>query len=114
MQIVKDKISLEELKKMSAKMHESIVKAVVDVEQEIMVVDAEMHSDEEALLLEEGSQQENLWGINFHPNESDNEKFVEFDSMINVRPMQNNRTRYVQDHKIREKIIAIVKRFVKK
>lgn len=56
MQLVKDKISLEELKKMSEKMFSNLVKAVVDIEQEIMVVDAELHADKEELLLESGSE----------------------------------------------------------
>lgn len=113
MQIVKDKISLEELKKMSEKMFGGLVKAVVDIEQEIMIVDAEMHADEEELLLEEGSEQNNLWGINFHPHKFPDESWVEFDSMINIRPAQNNRSRYVHDSKIREKIIKIVTKLVK-
>ena len=62
-----------------------MVKAVVDIELELVAIDAELHSDLEALLLEQGSAQNNLWGINYYP-ELNNDDFVEFDSMINIRP----------------------------
>lgn len=113
MQIVKDKITVTELKKMADKMFGKLVKAVVDIEKEIMVVDAEMHSDEEELLLENGSEQNNLWGINLHPFENE-DKFIEYDSMINLRPSWGNRTRGVDDAKIREQIVKIVNKLVQK
>jgi hypothetical protein len=113
MKIVKNEIELQELKRMSEKMFGNLVKAVVDVEKKIMAVDAELHSDEEALLLEDGSRQENLWGINLYPETGDGD-WIEFDSMINLRPSQNNKTRGVEDEKIREKIIKIVGKLVKR
>ena len=94
-------------------MFDSLVKAVVDVKKEIMAVDAELHADEEQLLLKNGSRQTDLWGINIYPDEKD-EKFIEFDSMINIRPYQSNRTRRIDDPKIREKVIQIVNKLVKK
>lgn len=111
MQTITDKISIEELKKLSEKMFGRLVKAVVDIERGIMVVDAELHSDQEEVLLESGSEQDNLWGINLHPDETGNQ-FVEFDSMINVRPSRGNRSRSVDDPQIREKIIMVVNRLV--
>jgi len=102
-----EKISKKELKEMAAKMFGNLVKAVVDTEKEILVVDAEMHSDQEEFLLEQDSKQNNLWGINLYPDRTDND-FIEFDSMINLRPSQGNRSRGVEDEKIRRKIITIV------
>ena len=90
-----------------------LVKAVVDIEKEIMVIDAELHSDAEALLLENGSEQKNLWGINLYPA-LDNEDFIEFDSMINLRPSFGNLSRGVDDPQIREKIINIVNKLVER
>jgi len=113
MQVVNNQISVQELKKMSEKMFESLVKAVVDIERGTMVVDASMHADEEFFLLEDGSLQENLWGINLFPDKWGKEEFIVFDSMINLRPSQGNRSRSVEDPKIREQIIAIVNRLVK-
>ena len=114
MQIVKDQIKLDELKQMSSKIFGNLVKAVVDIKKEIMVVDADMHADEEKLLLENDSEQKNLWGINLYPDFFKTDDFVEFDSMINIRPWQNNRSRGVEDEKVREKIIEIVNKLVKK
>jgi hypothetical protein len=113
MKIVKDQIALEELKQMSQKMFENIVKAVLDIEKEIMVVDAPFHSDQEYLLLEEGSQQENLWGINLRPEHFGSDDFVVFDSMINLRPRQGNRSRSVENPVIQKKIRSIVSKLVK-
>jgi hypothetical protein len=111
MKIVNNKISLTELKSMSQKMDRKLVKAVVDTEKEIMAVDVDMHVDAEAELLEHDSEQENLWGINIHPEEP-KEKRIEFDSMINIRPSQGNRSRSVENPVLQQKIIAIVNRLV--
>ncbi len=111
MKIVDNKISLEELKKLAEESFGDFVKAVVDIQNEIMVIGAELHADEEYLLLNDGSKQENLWGINIYPfNEFD--KRIEFDSMINVRPRQNNRTRGVENPEIQAKIIEILNKLI--
>ena len=113
MKIIKDKISIKELKEMSAQMFGNFVKAVVDIEKKIMAVDSELHADEEALLLENGSEQRNLWGINIYP-ELSGDDFIEFDSMINLRPSQENRSRGVDNPEIRKKILEIVNQLVLK
>lgn len=113
MKIIKDNIQLNELKEMAANGFGELVKAVVDIENEIIAVDAELHSDEEALLLENGSGQRNLWGINLYP-ELTGEDFIEFDSMINLRPLQGNRSRGIGDPEIRKKIKFIVDKLVRK
>lgn len=112
MKIIKDSISRDELKEMSEKMFGNLMKAVVDVKNNTMAVDAELHADLETLLLENGSEQENIWGINIYP-ELTGDDFVEFDSMINVRPARNNRSRGVEDAETREKILKIVNQLVK-
>lgn len=112
MQIIDKKISLEELKKMSEKMFGGLVKAVVDIEKEIMVVDAALHADEEYLLLENDSKQEYLWGINIFPDKIGKESFIVFDSMINLRPRWGNRSRGVDDQKTQEVIKKIVHKLV--
>lgn len=89
-----------------------MIKAVVDVKQEIMVVGGELHSDEEVLLMEqEDSKRENIWGINIYPNEP-KEKWIEFDSMINIKPSLGNRSRGVEDQGLQEKIKNIVKKLI--
>jgi len=108
MKIVKVNISVDELREMAENMFVNLVKAVVDIEKEIMAVDAELHSDEEQILLENGSTQNNLWGINLYPEKFGTDNFVEFDSMINLRPSQNNRTRGVDDPRVQDLIKNIV------
>ncbi len=113
MKIINNTIELKELREIATNGFGNLVKAVVDIENEIMVIDAELHSDEEALLLENGSKQKNLWGINLY-TELDGEDFIEFDSMINLRPSQNNRSRGVDDPQIRQTIKVIVDKLVGK
>ena len=106
-----NKISIQELKLMSENMFGDLVKAVLDIEKETMAVDAELHADQEKVLLENGSKQEYLWGINLYPDETDDE-FIEFDSMINLRPSWGNRSRGIDDVNIQHKIIEIVNKLV--
>jgi hypothetical protein len=84
-----------------------MVKAVVDVERSVMAIGGELHSDEEAALIDDGSAQADLWGINLYPAEEE-DAWVEFDSMINVRPSQGNRSRNVEDSALRDRIRRIV------
>jgi hypothetical protein len=112
MKIIDTALSLGDLKTMARNRFGDLVKAVVDVEREIMAVDGELHSDEEALLLENGSLQRNLWGINIYP-ELEEKDWIEFDSIINIRPSQGNRSRGVDDPALKEKIIRIVLNLVK-
>lgn len=113
MKIVTGEITIDELKKMSADLFGDMVKVVVDVERELIAIDAELHSDLEALLLNNGSKQKDLWGINIYPEQGLDE-FVEFDSMINLRPRQGNKSRGIEDKALRSKIIGIVTKKVKK
>lgn len=109
--IVKDQISKKDIENIAKNQFIDMVKAVVDIEQGIMVLGEELHSDGEALLLENGSKQKNLWGINIYPSKSESE-LVEFNSMINIRPSQRNNSRGVEDPEIRAKIQTVVKKLV--
>jgi len=114
MLIIKDNIRIHELREMSKKMFGDLVKAVVDIEKEIMAVDGELHADEEQLLLANGSSQANLWGINIYPDMVGGDDFVEFDSMINIRPSIGNRSRGVEDPEVRERILNVVDNLITK
>jgi len=107
-----NKIRPEELTVMAEKMFGNLVKAVVDTEREIMAINAELHADGEAFLLERGSKQISLWGINLYPELFNHKDFIEFDSMINLRPSQGNKSRGVEDKNIREKITKIVNKLI--
>jgi maltose-binding protein MalE len=110
--IIKEPITFEELKKIAEERYGDMVKAVVDVEKEIMALGGDLHSDEEVFLLENGSLQENLWGINLWV-EKPFEEMIEFDSIINIRPKQGNRSRFIEDENIRNKIKEIIKKLIK-
>jgi len=112
MNIIEAPMSLSDLKVMAQDRFGNLVKAVVDVAKKIMAVDGELHADEEALLLEAGSLQENLWGINIYP-ELEGPDRIEYDSVINIRPSQGNRSRGVDSPEIKEKIVQIVHELVK-
>ncbi|MCK4305787.1 MAG: hypothetical protein KAY24_16235 [Candidatus Eisenbacteria sp.] len=104
-------VSMELLHELAAARFGDMVKAVVDVARGIMVIDAELHSDEEAELLASGSRQKDLWGINLYPD-LPLQDWLEYDSMINLRPSFGNRSRGVDDNSVRDLIRAVVDRLV--
>ena len=107
-----DAVTVAELQEMAEPFAGELVKGVVDVAKGTLILDMELHVDGEQLLLSEGSRQANLWGINLRPQSFGTDEFVEFDSTINVRPRQENRSRYVEDAAIREQILQIVAKVV--
>ena len=110
--VIRDTLSRNELTEIAKQQFGDMVKAVVDVEAAIMAIGGELHSDEEAMLLDQGSAQRHLWGINLYPGKPMGE-WIEFDSMINVRPSSGNRSRYVESSEVRETVTRIVKRLVR-
>ena len=105
--------SLDEVRELAAQRFGDLVKAVVDLQRGIMLLDAELHADQEAELLAEGSAQRDLWGINLYPG-VDGPDWLEFDSMINLRPSSGNRSRGVDDPATREAIAGLVERLVRR
>lgn len=111
MKILDEPITVDELKHIAADSFGDLVKAVVDVRRRLIAIDAELHADLEAFLIENGSRQQDLWGINFYPG-LEGEDFIEFDSMINMRPSQGNMSRGVDDEGVRAAIIKIAAEWV--
>lgn len=111
-QLISEPTTREELKKIAEERYGDMVKVVVDVRRGLMAVGGELHADEEMYLLENGSLQDDLWGINIYPDKS-GEEMVEFGSMINLRPRQGNRSRGVEDPETRNKIQAIIQSLIK-
>lgn len=111
--IIKDAVTKTELKTIAEERFGDMVKAVVDIENSLIAVGGELHADEEAELLSQGSKQGNLWGINIYLDKPESE-WIEFDSMINIRPSAGNRSRGVEGEDIRVKIIEIVNSKIKK
>jgi Ca2+-binding EF-hand superfamily protein len=111
MQILTEKISREQLKELAANTFVDMIKCVADVNRGLLAVDAELHADLESMLLEQGSEQEFLWGFNLYPDETGDD-FIEFDSLINIRAWQGNRSRDVEDESVRKQIKELVSKFV--
>jgi hypothetical protein len=109
--IVREPVSRAELREIAEALFGDMVKGVVDVARGVMAIGGELHADEEAALLDDGSRQADLWGINLYPGEA-GEGWLEFDSMINVRPSQGNRSRGVEDEALRERIRDLVRALV--
>lgn len=86
-----------------------MVKAVVDVKRRVMGIDAQLHADLEQFLLANGSEQNDLWGIDLYPEDED---FIEFDSMINIRPQQDNRSRTVESPETQQLIREVVAEWI--
>ncbi|MGH7645345.1 MAG: DUF5674 family protein [Gemmatimonadales bacterium] len=107
LRIVRSAIVRADLATLAERQFGDMVKAVVDVARGVMAIGGELHADEEAALLDDGSRQSDLWGINLYPGEH-GAGWIEFDSMINVRPAQGNRTRDVEDERVRDAIRRIV------
>jgi hypothetical protein len=106
-------VSLDEVRQLARGRFGDVVKAVVDLRRDVMLLDADMHADQEAELLGEGSAQADLWGINLYPD-IEGEDWLEFDSMINLRPSFGNRSRGVDDAAVRQAIVQLVERLVRR
>jgi len=109
--IIKEKITKKELEEIAKEFFSEMVKAVVDIEKEIIATGGELHADANALLISEGSKQNNLWGINIYFNKP-REEWLEFSALINIRPSNNNRSMEIQSNEIKEKIKKIVDRLI--
>jgi hypothetical protein len=99
--------SRKRLKEIAAGQFGDFVKVVVDVDRGLLAIGGDLHADEEAMLIDGGSIQRNLWGINLYPD-LPSHQWVEFDAMINVRPAEGNKSRNVESPTVRERILAII------
>ena len=110
--VVASPITLNDLRQIAKLTFGDMVKIVVDLEKRIMAVGGELHADEEAMLLDQGSEQKNLWGANIYVNQP-RESWFEFDSMINIRPSQGNRSRNITDENVRKQVSEIAYSLIK-
>jgi len=109
--IIKNKINNKELKLFLNKPFVDMIKFVVDIEKEVIAIGGEMHADAESILLNNNSEQKNLWGGNIYPGAKIDHK-IEYSSLINIRPSQNNRSMQVEDDKLKLKIKNIVNKLI--
>lgn len=110
-ELIEEPITRKRLFEIAQNQFGNLVKAVVDIEKGIFAIGGDLHADEETFLIDHGSHQEHLWGINLYPAKT-GEDFIEFDSMINVRPSQDNNSRSVESSAIQETIRTIIARLV--
>lgn len=108
-----DSISIDELRHLAAGRFGDMVKGVLDLERRVLLLDADLHADQEAALLAEGAAQRDLWGINLYPD-IEGADWLEFDSMINLRPSFGNRSRGVDDDATQDAIRALVDALVRR
>ena len=111
--VAPDTISLDDIRVLAEARFGDMIKGVVDLERGILLLDADLHADQEASLLADGSTQANLWGINLYPGVA-GEDWLEFDSMINLRPSFGNCSRGVEDPATRAAIAEFVTRVVRR
>lgn len=104
--LLTSRVSAQQLAEMLEEL-EDYVKLAVDIEQNIIAGGGKLHADCEAVLLENGSQQENIWGADWDPVVRD----VRYESFINIRPRQNNPSMILLDPEIRSRVEQIVREF---
>jgi hypothetical protein len=109
--VLRDRIDDLTLRVLLDRFFEDMVKYVVDIEREVAAVGGELHADAEAVLLDDGSQQRNLWGANYYP-ELGPDACIEYTALINIRPSQGNRSMEVEDAAVRERIRNLTFRLI--
>lgn len=110
--VINSPITIVELTKLAQQQFGNLIKATIDIEKGVMALGGDLHADEEQLLLDKGSLQQRLWGINLYPTKFGTPEFIEFDSMINLRPSQGNMSRGIDDPTIREKVRQVIAQLV--
>lgn len=101
--LVKERVAPDVLKILVDRFFEEMVKYVVDVERGIAALGGELHADAEALLLEDGSRQTDLWGANYYPGRGE-DGCIEYTSLINIRPAQQNRGMRIECPEVRARV----------
>jgi hypothetical protein len=88
-----------------------MVKFVADVERSVIAVGGELHADAEAVLLGNGSRQQDLWGANYYPGQGPDDS-LEYTALINIRPSRGNRTMEIEDPVARERVRDLAFRLI--
>jgi len=102
--LIKKRATKEEIKQMQQTLN-SYIKLAVDIKREVLAGGGILHADCEAVLLKDGSKQEDIWGADWIPHT----RQISFEALINIRPRQNNRSMVIQDLVIREKLEEVVR-----
>lgn len=105
--LLRDKPNAQQLLEMLQE-YEGMIKIVVDIRLKVLAAGGEMHSDCETVLLDAGSEQDDLWGANWYPDE----QRIAFESLINIRPRLGNRGIVIQDESLRKQVEEITRQIL--
>lgn len=100
--VLDTKVTPQQVQEM-LEVYPDMIKIVVDIRRSFLAGGGEMHADCEQILLDQGCEQDDLWGVNWFPGE----QHIEFESLINIRPRAGNRGMIIQSENIRQKVQAI-------
>ncbi len=106
--LIRDKATSNQIQQMLEELN-PMIKLAVDIRRGILAGGGQMHADCEAVLLEDGSIQEDIWGANWIPST----QTVEFEALINIRPRQQNRSMIIQDRVISSKVEKVARRILR-
>ena len=109
--IIRQKITKSELEDLAKEIYVEMVKGVADIERGIIALGGEWHMDADEVLIKDGSAQENLWGFNIYLNKPKEER-LEYNSLINIRPKQSNKSMEIESEELKNKILEIVSNLV--
>ena len=110
-QIITEKITRAEVKKIGGEWYPDMVKGVVDVKREVIALGGEYHMDANHVLLADGSEQRNVWGFNIYPDRTDG-GWIEFRSLINIRPAQGSRSMVLKDVVLCGQMRAVIEKLI--
>jgi hypothetical protein len=102
--LLSEKASKNEIKAMLDE-YGNMIKIAVDIRRKMLAGGGEMHADCEQVLLENGCEQEDIWGANWYPGD----QRVEFEALINIRPHLGNRGMLIQNQEIRDTVEAVTR-----
>src|SRR3989344_661856 len=109
--IIREKVAVSELKPLAALWYGTMIKGVADLQRGIIALGGDWHIDANSKLIEDGSSQLDLWGFNLYLDEH-GDNAIEYQSLINIRPSQGNRTIDIKDTELCNKILLTVRPLV--
>ena len=102
--LITEKATPQQVREMAAFYTEHI-KVAVDIERGVLAGGGEWHADCERVLLAQGSQPEKVWGAGYKPSSRE----VDFYSLINIRPRQNNPDQDILSAEVRQSVEKIIR-----
>lgn len=109
--LLTERIGSDPLRTLVARFFSDMVKFVADVERNVIAVGGELHADAEAVLLENGSRQQDLWGANYYPGRG-RDDCIEYTALINIRPSRGNRSMEIEDPVARQRVRDLALRLI--